>query len=243
MYIAHKDVHPQKHSRVSDTSWTIADVDFKGGPFLSENTTAASLMGFARTAGDARVGYYFPAGATGTLTATGGHTPFLGTANDVGTLWLVKHTRPDNKDDWNATADKWTMSDHATISAEIRVKGDFTIDAGGFQDTMSVKVERKVGNGEWQEYRTFTSAVAYSATEDEDDVYYRVTVINPDAAKTEISFTAKNQVNRGIVKVVTHSSTTVANVIVIDPVLSDNASNDAVETSMWAEGAWGLYRG
>jgi len=85
MYIAHEDHHPKKLSRFDDLDWTIEDVDFTGGPFLDENITAASLVGFARLGGTARSEYYFPTGATGTLTASGtGNQPF--NSNMVGAL-------------------------------------------------------------------------------------------------------------------------------------------------------------
>jgi hypothetical protein len=63
MYIAHDDHHPQKLSRYGDTIWTLEDVDFTGGPFLDENVESDYLVGFARTGGTARSGYYFPTGA------------------------------------------------------------------------------------------------------------------------------------------------------------------------------------
>ncbi|KKK94051.1 hypothetical protein LCGC14_2686720, partial [marine sediment metagenome] len=86
----------------------------------------------------------------------------------------------------------------------------------------------------------FTSATAFSSTEDEDDVFYAFSF---SVNTMKGTFTAKDQVNRGIVKVTAASSTTVVTVTVIDAVLSDNASDSAVTTSMWAEGAWGLFRG
>ena len=237
MYIAHEDVPPKKLSRAGATDWTIASVDFAGGPFLDENTTAADLMGFARTGGTVRSGYYFPAGSTGTLTATGGHTPFLGTANDVGTLWLVKHTRPDNK---TSTFDSDTNATPTALTNAIKTKGDFTVVLDTFSAGDSAKLWRKEGNGDWQEFRSFSAATSFSATEDEKDTYY---IITRSINTINGTFTAKNQVNRGVVKVTTQSSTTVATVIVIDSVLSNNSSDAAVTTSMWAEGAWGLFRG
>lgn len=239
MYIAHEDVHPKKLSRVGATDWTIVDVPFTGGPFLDENITAAYLMGFARTGGTVRDGYYFPADATGTLTATGGHTPFLGTANDVGTLWLIKHTRPDNilstpDNDANTTP----------TGDGIRIKGDYVFECYKFAADEKVKLWRKEGNGSWQEHRTFSAATAFSSTEDEDDVFYTFTRNKVgDGETTENTLTAKNQINRGVVEVTAHSSTAVATVKVIDAVLSNNSDDNAVTTSMWAEGSWGLYRG
>lgn len=241
MYIAHKDVPPKKLSRVGATDWTIASVDFTGGPFLEENTTAANLMGFARTGGTARSEYYFPAGATGTLTATGGHTPFLGTANDVGTLWLVKHTRDNDNTTSTFAKDTNVVPTLTTFaSGAIKIKGNFTVTFEPIATGKEAKLWRKAGNGNWQDFRSFRGATAYSATEDKNDVLYAMTRSDNTINGT---LTAKGQVNRGVVKVTTQSSTTVATVIVIDPVLSNNSSDAAVTTPMWSEGAWGLFRG
>lgn len=43
MYLAHGDNKPQKLSRYSDASWTIADVAFQNGPYLDENITTTTL--------------------------------------------------------------------------------------------------------------------------------------------------------------------------------------------------------
>jgi hypothetical protein len=157
----------------------------------------------------------------------------------VGTLWLIKHTRPDNI---LSTPDN---SDHTTpTTAGIRIKGGFTFDTSTFATGETVKLWRKEGNGSWQEYRTFSAATAYSADEDKDNVYYTFTRDKSGGSETTVStLTAKNQINYGIVKVTAHSSTTVATVIVIDPVLSNNSSDAAVTTSMWAEGAFSIRRG
>jgi len=38
MYIVHPNHEPRKLSRTADDSWTLAEVEFEGGPFLDENT-------------------------------------------------------------------------------------------------------------------------------------------------------------------------------------------------------------
>ena len=237
MYIAHEDHHPQKLSRLADTSWTIEDVPFTGGPFLTENTTDTHLVGFARTGGPAMSGYYFPAGCIGTLTATA-HSPF--NSNMVGALWLVKHTRPDNTTTTFATADNSTPTLTTFASGAIKIKGDFTVVVEKIATTESAILWRKQGNGIWQQYRTFRADTAYSGSEDEDDVYYAMT---ENGAAIVGTLTAKNAVNRGIVRITGFTSSAVVTVEVVDPVLSDNATDGAVTTSMWAEGAWSDYRG
>ncbi len=240
MYLAHPDHPPKKLSRTSDTSWTFASIVFSGGPFLDENTTAASLMGFARTGGTGRAEYLFPAGATGTLTATGGHTPFLGTANDVGTLWLLRHARPDATTNTFAKDTNVIPTLTTFASGAIRTKGDFIMTVEPVATGKEARLWRKQGEGAWTEYKSFRGAASFSATEDEDDVLYAMTRSDNTINGT---LTAQSQIQYGVVKVTAQSSTTVATVIVIDPVLSDNSTDNAVTTSMWAEGAWGLFRG
>ena len=49
MYVVHNSHPVRKISRTSDTSWTIADVDFKRGPFQDTNATTTTLTADART--------------------------------------------------------------------------------------------------------------------------------------------------------------------------------------------------
>lgn len=240
MYIAQDDHPPQKLSRTSDTSWTIADIVFSGGPFIVKKVIAADLMGFARTGGTGRSEFLFPAGATGTLTATGGHTPFLGTANDIGTLWLLKHARPDATTSTFAKDTNIIPTLTTFASGAIRTKGDFNMTVEPVATGKEAQLWRKQGEGGWTKHKSFRGATSFSSTEDEDDVLYAMTRSDNTINGT---FTAQNQIQRGVVKVTAASSTTVVTVIVVDPVLSDNSTDNAVTTSMWAEGAWGLFRG
>ncbi len=73
----HKDHKPAKLTRASASSWSLADYDFKGNPYLPDNTVSTDLIAASTLTKD----------ATGTLTASGGHTPFN---NDmVGTFWKI----------------------------------------------------------------------------------------------------------------------------------------------------------
>ena len=232
VYITHEDYPPRKLSRLADNSWTIADIDFTGGPFLTENTTAAYLVGFARTGGTARSGYYFPAGATGTITASGGHTPFLST--HVGAYWLIKHVRPDN-------TQSIASGGAGGSGGAIKIKGDFAVTCTRFATGDKLTLYRKQGNGGYQEYRAFNAATSYTATEEEDDVYYYIAATGTPTIEAEL--TAKNQFNYGVVKITGYTSSTVLSCTVTEAVLSDNATDNAVTTSLWAEGAWSPYRG
>ena len=240
MYLAHGDVHPKKLSRLDAVDWTLVDVPFTGGPFLDENIIAASLVGFAREGGTARSEYYFPAGATGTLTASGtGNQPF--NSNMVGALWLIKHTRDnDNKTDTFAKDTNVVPTLTTFASGAIFIKGDATVTFEPIATGKMAQLWRKEGDGNWQNYRSFRGATAFSWTEDGDNVLYAMTRSDNTIGGT---LTAKEQINRGVIKITGFTSATVVTVEVIDKVYADNSTDNAVTTFQWAEGAWSDYRG
>ena len=81
MYLAHPNHPVQKLIRVSENSFTLNDVDFQRGPFDDENTQTGNFVTITASS--------WSEGDSGTLTATGGHTPF--TSNHVGGLWRVEN--------------------------------------------------------------------------------------------------------------------------------------------------------
>lgn len=179
---------------------------------------------------------YFPEGSEGTLEATN-HTPFLGTTDDIGVRYLVETTRDDNI---TSTIDNAGNIAPDDLSNAVKTKGDFTLTA---ETVTLTKLWRKEGNGGWQEFRSFTASASYSATELFDNVYYAVS-----ASAGTFTFTAKNQTNRGIVEITAEDDTNTATVKVVSEVqqsqaIGDGAVATSVDTTEWAEGAWGEYRG
>jgi hypothetical protein len=240
MYIACSGHQRQKLSRLATNSWTIADADSTGGPFLDENVDDTKTLTFTRTGGTAASGGYFPAGATGTLEAAVA-TPFQGTSVDVGSIWLLETTRTDNTTE---TPDNDTHAIPTAITNAVLTKGDFAFAVSDFDTDETVKLWRREGNGTFQEFRTFTAATSFSATEEFDDVYYIWTRGNAAAAESATgTFTAKEQNNKGIVKITAAVDTNTATVIVVDRVQQAGATTASPVTAMWAEGAWGEYRG
>ena len=239
MYIAHNDVFPKKLSRLDNLDWTIVDVPFTGGPFLTENTIDASLVQFAREGGTAEADYYFPKDATGTLTATGtDNEPF--NVNQVGALWLVKHTRDVNNDTDTFAKDTNVVPTLTTYaSGAIFIKGNATVSFEPIATGKMAQLWRKEGNGTWQTFRSFRGAIAFSWTEESDDVLYAMTRSDNTINGT---LTAKEVINYGIVKITGFTSATVVTCIVVDQILTNNSGTSAT-TSMWAEGAWSTYRG
>lgn len=80
MYLAHPNHPVQKLVRTSANSFTLNDVDFQRGPFAEENTETGNFVTITASSWDE--------GDSGTLTATGGHTPF--SSDHVGGLWRVE---------------------------------------------------------------------------------------------------------------------------------------------------------
>lgn len=55
IWLTHKDRVPQQLTRVSSQEWTIANFDFKGGPFLDDNTDTSILLTPSATGGTINV--------------------------------------------------------------------------------------------------------------------------------------------------------------------------------------------
>lgn len=225
---------------------TIHNITTGANAIISSNTattiTHAALSAGNWTDADTyNIDGYFPVGSEGTLEATG-HTPFLGTTNDIGTLWLLKTTRTDNT---TSTFDSDTNATPTDLVNAVRTKGDYTVVFDTFSAGDVAKLWRKEGIADWQEFRSFSGAVSFSATEDENDTYYAIT---RSVNTINGTFTAKNQTNSGIVKVTAQSDTNTATVVVVSEVqqsqpIGDGAVATSVDTLIWAEGAWGLFRG
>ena len=69
MYICHPNHSARKLSRTGHTAWTLTEIDFTDGPYLSENTTSTTLT---------------PSGTSGSVTITASASTFA--ATDVGRL-------------------------------------------------------------------------------------------------------------------------------------------------------------
>jgi hypothetical protein len=245
MYIAHEDFPPYTLSRLGDANWTLAATVFTNGPFLSENTDALGIITF-KTATLPTLKYSL-VGTTGTLVASGtvngvALAPFL--ALHVGSLWSIKHSRKDNI---ITTAYNDTNAIPTTLNANcVRIKGAFSFTVTKFNATSgtdSCYLWRKEGNGEWTQYEPFLSASSYSSTEKFDNVYYCWTRSAGSALVGNLI--AKDQTNKGVVKITGFTNTTTVTVEVMTAVYNEDVAADSYDspTSMWAEGAWNDYRG
>lgn len=112
MYIVHPSFHPKKLTRTAHTSWTIADVAFTDGPYLSENVSTVTMSPSA-------------AGTVGSdITMTASSATFV--AGDVGRFIYVKNAVDDgdgdDKDDRGIGTIKTVTS---STAAEVTVKRVF----------------------------------------------------------------------------------------------------------------------
>jgi len=76
IYLAHKDHAPQTLTRLAANSWTLADFNFLGGPFLEDNSNTATTITLSATAGTVNV-TVVPTNLTTFVVSTGtsaGHT-------------------------------------------------------------------------------------------------------------------------------------------------------------------------
>lgn len=231
-YLAHGNHFPQKLTRYGDKNWVLETIDIVGGPFLTENETEATTLQYVNGTGGT-TGNYYNVDNTGTLTCSG-DTPFL--EEMVGSLFLLKHTRHDNK---VSAADNHT---HATPTGDgVRVQGDWQFDVSEMiagDPNYTAKIWRRAVPGEWQEFKHFSAATLASGTEKEADVFYTWTDNNSTVKGV---FTAENQINKGIVKITSFISTSSVSVIVKKQVYQESSTSPT--TSVWAEGAWNDYRG
>lgn len=176
---------------------------------------------------------------SGTLTATGGSTPFVTT--HVGSKWRLQVTRDDARKE---TADNESGDPPENTDAGILIKGDFEYSVKNFSNDTS-ELYRRVGEQDWQVVRKFTAATSYSGTEELDDVAYTFIHSSGDPDGT---LDAKNNTYNGIVEITAHSS---GSEVTAKAVQNCYIRADAIgasggfyiETSFWAEGAWSDYRG
>lgn len=80
LFLIHPKYPPKALTRITDTNWTLADIDFVDGPYFDENRLTATGAKVAIT--------LTPSAATGAITLTASLSMF--SANDVGRLIRIK---------------------------------------------------------------------------------------------------------------------------------------------------------
>lgn len=227
MYITHPSYAVRKLSRVSETSWTLALVDWDFPQVLDENETSTTV---------------YPAATTGSTTLTASSAIF--SSDMVGGYFAIRQRR----DAQEIYGDRLQTSggllidldDASVTTSAIKVKGpwSFNITAGG---SGKFDIQRKFKSGPWETVHVvttnLTSAYAITGDEEEDDVQYRLVYTKGLAALGDptISFRVDAIDIVGFCQIDTFNSTTNVSVTVKRD-FEKSGSGEAVET--WSEGAF-----
>lgn len=238
MYLTHPNYPPQELIRYDHASWTIADANIEGGPFLAGNTI------------DNQTSTVNPDGTTGSINivATGG----IFDSDHEGALWQISHevysigtTKQFFTSFLSGTEESDTVAvlegqEYVVTTSGIWT-GKFNIqrsyDAGSTWLTVYGQAYDMAGN------------IQYSGFEENENCIYRMQM-DGDAVETSgdkvttrskaictASFNTITFVYSGIVEITIYSGPN----NVTATVIKDLASTDA--TWRWAEGAWSDYRG
>ena len=108
MYGFHSDYNPRKLKRFEHTLWELEDIVFDWPPFMGENFTETTIT---------------PSGTVGTIELTA--TDPIFTSDHIGSHWLIKHPRSDNKVEKQLTTDYSTSVVTGATDILVDVEGSF----------------------------------------------------------------------------------------------------------------------
>jgi hypothetical protein len=235
MYLVHAEYAPRKLSRITDTSWTLEEVEWTFPPLRDENTTATTLAISTATVGTGR-----------TLTASAA----LFDADHIGGYFEIRHLREGEGIEIDVSGSSGTVT-----SSSLKVRGAWSVvTTQSWYGTL--KVQRSTdGGSNWTTVRMFKSASDRNVSasgEESDDVLLRLQYTATDdpygaavwtgtAPTSYVKATAKLESQEaytsGLVKVTGYTDSTHVTVEVLREVGSTAA------TDIWSEGAWSAYRG
>lgn len=220
VYLVHPNHAPRKLSRVSDTNWTIAEIDWTWPAFLDENTEDTTIT---------------PSATTGTITLTASAATFE--ADHVGAFFRIAHRRE------KAYVER-VLSTTDGDSSNLEVLGDWELTTYGSWIGV-LKVQRSYDGGStWETLRTYESASSgernVSTTGKEDkQCLLRLSWDGSGAGSSNPNARLEASDNRiyGVAQVTGFTSSTVVDAEVVKPLLATAA------TKLWAEGAFSEKRG
>lgn len=226
LWIVHPSYSPRKLKRTSPVSFTLEEIVFDNGPFLTRNDLDkeddVTMTPDVTTKDD-----------SGTLTASANTF----NSNHVGALFKLTQPRVDVSE----TVTKTGSSTGTSSTGGINVKGDFNFNissaTSGWVGT--VKLERMEDGTNWETYRTYVAGrnVKLSATEESDNIQYRINVSAHTSGTIDADITVNSSTQDGIVRIDGYTSATAVDITVLVVL----ASTDA--TKRWAEGAWSASEG
>lgn len=214
-FMVHPSHPPQQLTRVSDTSWTLAEFAYEWPPMSDENLAATTLAASATT------------GSGVTLTASAATF----TADHVGAFFEISHYRSSSI----TTLSLATTAD----SAAMAILGKLEVTTyGAWTGTLSLQRRNAAGGWEnllqWSSVADKNVVAEYAAN---DTTEFRLSYSGTGTSSPRAELRAADGRVTGLVKVTGYTSSTSATVTVVKDLLSTAA------TPRWAEGAWSAKNG
>jgi len=245
MYLVDGNDPPQILTRTGHAAWTITEIDYEKGPFLSQNSSQGTTI--------------TPSSTTGAITLVA--TASIFDSDHVGALWRLTHNVDANSISGTFTTTGRSnpaltnQSGSATaeqLSATLAVSRnqDFNVTAMGYW-IGTLYIEKSYDDGStWGVVYTYSNphneGLIYRGTETLDDALYRLRMTDhwgpwyhQDEYYLSFGYTLSTvpYERQGIVKITAVTDANDANATV----LYDLGGTTA--TYKWAEGAWSDYRG
>ena len=227
IYITHPSHPVYSLTRVSDTSWTLAKVQWLAAdgsqrfpPLLDQNLTTTTIT---------------PNATSGTVSLLSSADIF--NSKHVGSYWQIAHIRPSQLVNWDPN----TLGNGS--SDPIHVKGAWNFQTSGSWSARVV-VERSKGGSD--PYHKVLEVVSNNTANynipgtSEDDEYYRITisgVTEYPATQAELILSCGDAVIYGLVQITAVTDATHATATALINMDSTEA------TVYWSEGAFSDYRG
>ena len=221
VYITHPLIAPQKLARYADDNWTITPIEFDEPPFMPLNVTDTTLT---------------PSAEYGNCTLTASAPLF--DQKHVGSYWKIGVKAKSRK-----ARDPITSNG---VKPFIRVKGKFTFSTcGTYAATIVLQRAYEAATLVWEDIYTYESAKDKNfetEIEQTDELaLWRAKIENFSGYEGEVPYVtleAAEEYIYGTAKVLSVTSSTVANVFIYDRMYSSGEA-----TKIWYEGAWSDYRG
>lgn len=217
IYITHPDHPVYKLTRVSNTNWTMAEVNWYWPPFRDIQGGTTKLT---------------PSGKTGNITVTSNAAVF--NSSHVGSYWMIGYYRTDSQLSLVLTT--------TGTGGSIRGGGTWSVTTFGTWGAGTLYLESTRNGTDWYTLRSFNSAASGSlnvvAT---GDAYfynsYRLRYSGTGTAGAKAYLEMSDNFVPGIVKMTSFNSSTSMDGTVTSYIYDTSA------TEFWAEGSWSDYRG
>lgn len=233
MYLVHPSYPPQKLSRITDTNWTIAPVDWTYPPLREENVTATTIT---------------PDGTTGSITLTSSAPVFQ--AGHGGAYFELRYLREGDAEEIDISGSAGTVT-----GTGLTIKGDWSlVTTERWYGTLLV--ERSTDGGtSWEVVRKFLSASDYNASATGNEATECILRLNYTATgdpygagvwagtaptayvKAKAKLASSEAYASGLVQLTSYVNSTEMDATVIETLPSTAA------TTLWSEGAWSTVRG